>query len=46
MFLAGWGIIPPAEWYHDPTLDDIYEKTVAVYLVCAGIDPPKEWLTE
>ena len=43
MILAGYGLIPPKEWQHDKNLEDIYEKTVALYLACAGIDP-QEWI--
>ena len=32
MFLAEKGIIPPKQWFHDPTLQDINGNTVAMLL--------------
>ena len=32
MILADFGIIPPKEWYHDPTLCDEKGDTVAMIL--------------
>ena len=42
--LAFNGIIPPKEWYHDPTFRDVDGFTVALHLAHKkGIIPPKEW---
>ena len=44
MALAVNGIIPPKEWYHDPTLKSNNGETVAILLINHGSVPPKEWL--
>ncbi len=41
--LAWKGIIPPKEWYHDPTMANVNGNTVAMCLAFNGIAPPKEW---
>lgn len=43
MLLAGNGIIPPEEWYHDPALRDTDKETVATLLARNGITIPSEW---
>ena len=43
MRLAFNKVIPPREWYHDPTLKESLGYTVAMYLADKGIIPPKEW---
>ena len=43
MHLASNGIIPPKEWHHDPSLQEIYRETVAMKLAKNEIIPPKEW---
>jgi len=44
MLLACNGIIPPKEWYHDPTICDNHGNTVAMYLVKNKIyNIPQEW---
>ena len=43
MILAEKGIIPPNEWIHDPSLQDLNKETVAMKLANKGIIPPKEW---
>ena len=40
MILADKGIIPPSEWYHDPSLTNDKKETVAMLLARNGIIPP------
>ena len=39
MILAYHEIIPPKEWYHDPTICDSCGWTVAINLATKGIIP-------
>ena len=41
--LANKGIIPPKEWYHDPTLCSYLGHTVAILLIINKKEVPKEW---
>ena len=43
MLLAKKGIIPPKEWYHDPSVCDNFGRTVAKLLDRNEIDIPEEW---
>jgi len=43
MILARNGIIPPKEWYHDPTLTNKNGYTVAEILIDNKIAPPGIW---
>ncbi len=43
MYLAISKIIPTKEWYHNPTLVNKDNETVAIRLADKGIVPPKEW---
>ena len=40
MYLAENGIIPPKEWYHDPTMENKKHKRVADYLRSNHIEIP------
>ena len=33
----------PNEWYHDPSIQNIYNYTVEDILVSKNLDVPKEW---
>lgn len=41
MYLASNGIIPPDEWYHDPSLQNDSGATVAMFLISNGIMIPE-----
>ena len=43
MTLAWKGIIPPKEWYHNPTIKDNDGKTVEDYLLENDKEVPEYW---
>ena len=43
MYLARYGVVPPKEWQHNPSLTNDNNETVAILLASNGIVPPKEW---
>lgn len=44
MLMANTHIIPPKEFYHEPSLMTPKHNTVAMLLAQGGIIPPKDWL--
>ncbi len=44
MFLAAAGIIPPAQWHHNPRLINMKGESVADLLRKNNVEVPEEWL--